>query len=230
MGSALAYRGGERWVKRGAYLGRNKEALDAEVYAIMRVVRLLDEREERGQDYTAFSDSQAAIARVQHDRTGPAQALAKAVITIVDSLTSRNNTLTVRWTSAHRRVEGNEQADAAAKSAAEGEGERAASAYLREASLSHLTRKTTEARSDATNEWIRGHVGRRRRYRPPRGGKLRKALARTRKELAGRFYQLLTGHVATAEHLLRVNQAQSDRCWWCGSGERQPRYHLFVKC
>ena len=96
--------------------------------------------------------------------------------------------------------------------------------------LSHLTRLTTEARSRATDEWIRSRLGRRRRYHPPKGGKLRKELAKTRKEVAGRFYQLLSGHAATAEHLRRVGQAATDRCWWRGSGERQTRYHLFVKC
>ena len=93
-----------------------------------------------------------------------------------------------------------------------------------------LTRKTTEARSNATAEWIRSHTGRIRRYRTPKGSKMRKALSRTRKGLAGRFYQLLSGHAATAEHLSRVGQAQSDLCWWCGSGERQSRHHLFVRC
>ena len=64
---------------------------------------------------------------------------------------------------------------------------------------------------------------------PPRG-KLREGLARTRKELMGRFYQLLSGHAATAKHLRRVGQSPTDRCWWCGSGEKQTRSHLLVKC
>ena len=59
---------------------------------------------------------------------------------------------------------------------------------------------------------------------------MRKDLNRTRKELASRFYQLLSGHAATAEHLRRVGQARSDTCFWRGSGERQTRHHLFVKC
>ena len=40
----------------------------------------------------------------------------------------------------------------------------------------------------------------------------------------------MSGHAAVAEHLVRVGQAESDECFWCGSGERQTRYHLFVKC
>ena len=59
---------------------------------------------------------------------------------------------------------------------------------------------------------------------------MRKALNRTRKEVAGRFYQLLSGHTAAVGHLKRVGQAPSDLCFWCGSGEKQTRYHLFVKC
>ena len=156
--------------------------------------------------------------------------MARAAIATVDSLTTRGNTFALSWTPAHMGVHGNEQADETAKLAAEGRGERAEQTCLREASLSYLTRKTTENRSEATSEWTRTKVGRRRRYRPPPGGKLRKGLAKVRKELAGRFHQLLSGHAAIAEHLVRAGQAPSDRCWWCESGERQTRFHIFVRC
>ena len=59
---------------------------------------------------------------------------------------------------------------------------------------------------------------------------MRKVLNKTRKELAGRYFQLLSGHAAIAEHLQRVGQMQSDRCFWCGTGERQTRFHLFIRC
>ena len=128
-------------------------------------------------------------------------------------------------------VTGNEIADETAKAAAERRGEEVADpTYLRGASLSHLTRGITEARTEATSEWIRGHVGQRQRHRPPKGGRMRKALGRARKELEGRFYQLLSGHAAVGERLRRVGQTTSDLFWWCGSGESQTRYHLFVKC
>ena len=120
--------------------------------------------------------------------------------------------------------------DEVAKIGAEERGDRANPLYLKEASLAHLRRVTTEARSEATAEWIRTRSGRHRRHRPPKGGKMRKELNRARKYLAGRFYQLLAGHAATAEHLKRIGQADSDKCFWCGSGEKQTRYHLFVKC
>ena len=131
-------------------MSKNKEAFDAEVFAILWAIRTLEERGEKRRAYTVFSDSQAATARVQHDRCGPAHALARATIAMTDSLCGRDNTLTIRWTPSHERVAGNEQADATAKRAAEGREERAEPEHLREASLSHLTRKTTEARAEAT--------------------------------------------------------------------------------
>ena len=153
----------------------------------------------------------------------------KAIAT-AKAISQRGNRITLRWTPSHEGVIGNERADRTAKQAAEGRESEADQEYLREASLSHLARVTTETRAKATAEWIRTHCGRKRRYRPPRGGKMRKELGKAPKELASRFYQLMTGHAATAEHLSRVGQASSDSCFWCGSKERQTRHHLFVKC
>ena len=212
------------------YLGRNKEVFDAELYAIGRALDEIDSRGERDKRYTIFSDSQAAISRVQHDRTGPGQALAIRSIETARAIAARGNSVTIRWTPSHAGIPGNERADKTAKRAAEGREEEADHEYLREASLSHLTRVTTETRSGATAAWIRDHCGRRRRYRPPKGGQLRKELGRCPKELASRFYQLASGHAAVAEHLMRIGQADSDTCFWCGSGERQTRHHLFIKC
>ena len=75
-------------------------------------VRLLNERGEFGRDYTIFSDSQAAVAQVQHTGCGPAQALARAAADFSYELRSRGNSVTVRWTPTRQGVKGNEHADA----------------------------------------------------------------------------------------------------------------------
>ena len=230
VGAAIAFKREGTWKELGVYLGKNKEVFDAELFAISRALKEIDSRAEENRRYTIFSDSQAAISRVQHDRTGPGQTLAVRSIETTRSLTTRGNRVTIRWTPSHAGIPGNERADRMAKRAAEGKEEEACQEYLREASLSHLTRVTTEARSNATAVWIRDHCGRRRRYRPPKGGKMRKELGKCPKELASRFYQLASGHAAVAEHLVRVGQADNDTCFWCGSGERQTRHHLFIKC
>ena len=107
------------WIKRVTYLGKNKEVFDAEVFAIGRALRILNERDERDQRYTVFSDSQAALSRVQHDQTGPGQVLAIEAITYVRDLTDRGNTVALRWTPSHEGIEGNELADRMARRAAE---------------------------------------------------------------------------------------------------------------
>ena len=71
------------WVEVGERKGgggTNKEVFDAEVFAILRAVRLLNERGEEDQAYTMFTNSQAAVAWIQHDGCGPAQALAGGII------------------------------------------------------------------------------------------------------------------------------------------------------
>ena len=67
---------------------------------------------------------------------------------------------------------------------------------------------------------------------PPRGGKIRGGRPeRAGKGMASRFFQLLSGHTAVGPHLVeKTKTIQSDKCWWCGSGERQWRHRLFVKC
>ena len=145
-------------------------------------------------------------------------------------LRRRGSSITVQWTPAHLGGRGGEHADAVVKRAAGGEEDRVDPECLGEASLSHLTRKTAEARSKTTREWVRDDVRKERRYRPLPRGKLRKGLGKVRKELAGRFCQLLSGHAATAVHLRRVGQAPNDKCWWCDSGERQLRHHPFIRC
>lgn len=105
----------------------------------------------------------------------------------------------------------------------------------REASLSHLARIATERRSRATAQWVSEHVRPERRYRPPAGtGLRRKALRKEKKSVASRYYQLLSGHAATAsflnERMMGHLCLESNECRWCGSRARESRHHLFVEC
>ena len=104
-------------------------------------------------------------------------------------------------------------------------------ACLREASLAHIARKTTEAKTKGTRDWIRRHVKAERRHRPPKGGKIRKDLQKENKGVASRCFQLLRGHAAIGPYLAEMTKIiRSDGCWLCNSGERQSRHCLFVKC
>ena len=94
----MAFKWEGSWRKRGTYLGGNKEVSDAEVYDICQALETLNDRNEEDVRYTVFTDSQAALSRVQHDRTGPGQAMAIRAITTAKTMTERGNTITLRWT------------------------------------------------------------------------------------------------------------------------------------
>ena len=64
VGAAVSWWSKGGWTGRGTYLGTNKEVFDAEVFAILQAVKLLNERGGEGQTYTASPDSQAAVANV----------------------------------------------------------------------------------------------------------------------------------------------------------------------
>ena len=93
---------------------------------------------------------------------GPGQRFAVAIIEVCSRLTSRGNTLTLRWVLGLLGIEGNEIADDWAKRAAEGLGDSVPKAYLW---------RVTEARATGAGKWIVDHVNRRPAERPetPKG-------------------------------------------------------------
>ena len=102
-----------------------------------------------------------------------------------------------------------------------------------ETSLAHMTMAATETRARRMKQWISEHLGdSRRKYRPPPGkGVRRKLLRRAPKHIAGRYYQLLSGHVAIGPYLKdKIHKVDDDQCWWCGGGKKQTRHHLFTEC
>jgi hypothetical protein len=171
---------------------------------------------------TVFVDSTAAIDRVRTDALGPGQRFAIAAIEVCDRVLSRDNEVTIRWVPAHSKVAGNEQADKYAKATARrlaphNDGDDVPDELLTEASHSHMSRSATRASA----ERVTSHVRPERRYRPPPGSGLRRQhLRNTKKDLAGRYYQFLSGHGAFGSYLKKMSKVDTDRCWFCNTGER----------
>ena len=142
----------------------------------------------------------------------------------------QGNSVTIRWTPARMRVEGNERADRVAKDAASPPPLRATRRHF---SLSFLRRRSTERATQAWRKDIEERNGGRRTFHLPtarsRPGILPQ-LRRVSKGLAARFFQLLSGHAMTAPFLKnRWGWTDSDTCWWCND-RRQSREHLFKEC
>ena len=62
---------------------------------------------------------------------------------------------------------------------------------------------------------------------PSGKGLERRLLCRTPKSVASRYHQLLISHTVIAPYLRdEIYKKADDKCWWCGGGKRQTRYHL----
>ena len=86
------------WTGRRFHLGSNKEAYQAR--------RVLDQRQEKGHEYTIFADSTSAIVRVRTDVIGPGQRFAIAAMEVCDRVITRQNTVAIRWVPAHLGIQG----------------------------------------------------------------------------------------------------------------------------
>jgi hypothetical protein len=119
-----------------------------------------------------------------------------------------------------------------AKKAAKGPPEDAyARRVTKTASKTYLTRKATETRTKSTKEWIETRTAKSKAYIPRKQIGLRKNLRHEKKEVASRFYQLLSGHAITAPYLKeKLRKSETDTCWWCESGKEQTIDHLFKEC
>ena len=102
----------------GFSMSPGHEAYDAELMAIAYGLLLLSRRGGRGQDFTPFTDSKAAMKRIMSDAPRLGQEIGIGAIGLAQRLIDQGNTVTHRWTPAHRGVEGNEQADQRAREAA----------------------------------------------------------------------------------------------------------------
>ena len=116
--AALPPKTNGRRVDRRFRLGR-KKVFDAEVFAIHHAMRTFDERSEASARFTIFTDSTTAMRRAVTDRLGPGQAPWGTIITTGERFRERGCSITIRWTPAHRGVEGNEIADELAVAAGE---------------------------------------------------------------------------------------------------------------
>ncbi|KAA8896256.1 hypothetical protein FN846DRAFT_994051 [Sphaerosporella brunnea] len=92
-------------------------------------------------------------------------------------------------------------------------------------------RKDWGVRSSGTKQWIRQSTSLRASHIPRKETGVRPALNREREALASRYFQFLTGHAITAPYLKdKLRKRDSDECWFCLSGKRQSRDHLFKEC
>ena len=118
---ACTWQTSEGWTGRRFHLGNNKEAFDAEDFAIYQALKIFEERCQPGEKYTIFSDRQPAISRALSDALGPGQQWARAIIEVASWLRESGNEVLILWVPVHAGIQGNEVAGGLAKEAAAGQ-------------------------------------------------------------------------------------------------------------
>jgi len=120
-GYAVAWKNGQTCEGIKTQMGYNQEAYDTEYAALARALETVTKRVPTLNHVTIFTDTQAAIKRMSSDELGPGQKYALEVRQHIAELQRKapGITIEIRWCLAHKRVEGNEQADKWAKLAAE---------------------------------------------------------------------------------------------------------------
>jgi hypothetical protein len=141
------------------------------------------------------TDSQAALNRIQHNRHGPGQTWASAIIRTTEEICRLNIQLEFRWVPGHAGIEGNETGDQLAKNTAAPENEEELpSEEDRRTSLSHLRRCTTDAEWMRSDEWFDAKCKSKKYYHLDKQHKPNRTITKTEKSTAQIFYQVKVGH------------------------------------
>ncbi|EED13568.1 hypothetical protein TSTA_098250 [Talaromyces stipitatus ATCC 10500] len=187
-------------------MGHGHEVFDAKLVGVATALEWALERQLLGPIWV-FLDAQNAIDRLKSTRPGPGQALVLRAHRAAEKLASRGQPVTIQWVPGHSGVEGNEQADQAAK--------RAASKHTAHG-FEHL---------------FLAYIKRRHRdgcvYKMPRGWSLDPLAGKAPKRLASRYYQLKTGHAPIGTYLHRIGRRESLECQACKEPHETVRHVLF---
>ena len=229
-GAGIAWQEPEgAWKGRGFPLGKGYKIFDAELLGVVQALQVAWKK--GGQrPITVLLDSQAAIARLQHTRPGPGQALATQAHAIAEKLQAQDRQPTIQWVPGHAGVEGNERADQAAKQAANkppGRGPRVIS-------LAFAHRARTEAITAQKQRWLTRKLSQqpqqgRPTYRPLRNWWIDPLVAVAPKHLASCYLQLKSGHAAIGTYLHWIQAQEDVTCQGCGSS-KETVHHLLFEC
>ena len=183
-----------------------------------------------------YADSQAAIKGLNNPNKQSGQGVLISAIHKIESLIEeRSMHVEIKWIPGHRDIEGNEEADKAAKEAAKSKGEdaiipRSTHKPLKSARSVLIKRSITQ---DWNTSWKSQTHDAKQLHRitnktnVTQGTKLYKAI--TTRRQAARLARLRTGHCSLNQFLFRFDHTESLTCD-CGSGAIESVQHYLLYC
>jgi ribonuclease HI len=250
--AAVLFRRGKKGRTLQLHMGKASDhtIYEAELVGLILGMHLI-KTEKKGKTKCALgADNQAAIKALQSELTKPGQHLAAEFLRMAGMVSKSRRVksrrkgssyeLTVRWTTGHSGIKGNEEADKAAKSAADGFSSTPSSipVYIRKKikkSTSALKQDRKKKAKEAwTSEWNTSE--RYKRFKAPdivspSSKKFLDLISdhRLPKHIASLIFQLRVGHAPLNGYLHRFGKIESARCPACGEA-RETTEHFILRC
>jgi ribonuclease HI len=207
-------------------LGAGMEVFDAELFALEKAFKTAWEKK---QEYTKkiwiFSDSQAAIKRLQNTSLKAGLYYIQSIKKWAEKFKNKSIQLQLEWVPGHMNILGNELADKAAKKATELQ-KVTSESYI---SLAFIRKKIKES---ALNDWTKAWMESKRKGKhysqfecKPKWKPLK---IKEKKKIWSAFMQLKLGHGYFKSYLYRLSEYNSEKCIECNTKENPE--HLLLHC
>ena len=228
------------------YLGTTEQhtVYEAELVGMILGLHLIKTEARHKTKCVLNVDNQAALAAIKSEMNKSGQHLAANILQIakqlLDSRGNRKFGLTFRWSAGHVGIQGNEDADKAAKEAAEGESsdKKDLPPCLKKEigySLTALRQSRNEKlKIRWTNLWAKSPRFKRLRFNDlltPHSQKYLKYISNGKisRKAASAIFQLRVGHAPLNEYLHRFKKVDSPRCPACGH-PKETAEHFLIQC
>ena len=222
-----------RWENKSVFLGKNKEIIDAKLWAIAIGLETVGKitLDSHQTPIRIFSDSTKALNTLC--RSNPytrTPYLRDLIFQKTLDLKSKGHSVTIRWIPSHAELVGHDKADQFARNKAQRGGKPVKQWSL----LTYIKKQLTESYSQKLTKWHEiktqeREMSRRGFYIRRREKGMSKVLGRTAKKYASRYLQLKVGHGAVGTYLASIGVTETSQCWWCGQAEQSVE-HLYTKC
>ena len=225
------------------YLGTTEQhtVYEAELVGMILGLHLI-KTEARSKTKCALSvDNQAALVAIKLEMNKSGQHLAVNLLQIAKQLLDRRDNrkfrLTYRWSAGHVGIQGNEEADKAAKEAAEGGSlDRKDLPPCLRKQIGHSLSAVQQARNEKlksrwTASWAKSPRSKRLRFKDiltPHSQKFLKYISNGKisRKAASTIFQLRVGHAPLNEYLHRFKKVDSPQCPACGHLKEMPEHYL----